>query len=449
MQQLKTQPVDQLAALFNRMGERITALERAAKIGMALSELDDRYVNVTGDVMTGDLTISSPSALFLGSATDRQQINLYSTTYGLGVQSGTEYFRSGSSWSWHRGGVHSSVANDPGAGGTEQMRLSSNRLDLLATTFNMYGSAGNAPFIQAFDGSSIAVPGTRKGYMGWASTLHFYINNEVATGNIYLYPGASAVLIMGIGTTEKVRLDGGGVLNVGRTTNSAYYTDAGIDLRPSGQFLATNEAVNTFPWLVRIGAALAAGQRFLSLRTATSGTGTEIGSITMATTTSCAFNTTSHGPFKGNVTDLDDDEAIARIMRWRPVAFQWKLDADGNLDENGQPSGEVQHGFIAQEMNEVNPSAVTPGMGTWDEHLAWRELHRVWQSASKLHADWLGADESKRGPEPEVPDDPGDSPFLAWMGDWTHLVPDLAAAVQAIVRQNVALAARVEALEAA
>jgi hypothetical protein len=65
----------------------------------------------------------------------RQNINLWGNgIYGIGVQSGTQYFRTDgnapfggtSGFSWHSGGVHDNGANAPGAGGAELMRLSTN-----------------------------------------------------------------------------------------------------------------------------------------------------------------------------------------------------------------------------------------------------------------------------------------------------------------------------------
>jgi hypothetical protein len=54
----------------------------------------------------------------------RQMINLYQTTYGIGVQASTFYFRTNSSFNWYRGGAHSDFANNAG-GGTRLMRLGS------------------------------------------------------------------------------------------------------------------------------------------------------------------------------------------------------------------------------------------------------------------------------------------------------------------------------------
>jgi hypothetical protein len=50
-------------------------------------------------------------------------LNLYQAGYGIGVQNFTDYFRSGSDFSWFTNGVHNDGQNNPGAGGTEMMRL--------------------------------------------------------------------------------------------------------------------------------------------------------------------------------------------------------------------------------------------------------------------------------------------------------------------------------------
>lgn len=60
-------------------------------------------------------------------------IKLYDTNYGIGVQGGTQYFRSDFHFAWYRGGVHSDAQLDPGAGGTRLMYLnSSGQLTVLA-----------------------------------------------------------------------------------------------------------------------------------------------------------------------------------------------------------------------------------------------------------------------------------------------------------------------------
>ena len=56
--------------------------------------------------------------------TTRQMINLYEQTYGIGVQSSTIYFRTGSQFAWYKGGSHNNNLAEP-SGGTLQMMLDS------------------------------------------------------------------------------------------------------------------------------------------------------------------------------------------------------------------------------------------------------------------------------------------------------------------------------------
>jgi hypothetical protein len=72
------------------------------------------------------LTIAPPGKLTFGAQT-RQMIDLWgSGEYGIGVQGGVHYFRTGppgGMYAWYLGGTHSDTQNDPGPGGTRQMRL--------------------------------------------------------------------------------------------------------------------------------------------------------------------------------------------------------------------------------------------------------------------------------------------------------------------------------------
>jgi len=82
----------------------------------------------------GGVHLNGDTSQFYGSST-RQMINLYGTTYGIGVQSGTLYFRTSptGAYSWHRGGSHDNATNSAGAGGVEMMRLNATGLRVNGT----------------------------------------------------------------------------------------------------------------------------------------------------------------------------------------------------------------------------------------------------------------------------------------------------------------------------
>ena len=71
----------------------------------------------------GDANINNTGGIYFGNTT-RQMVNLWGTQYGMGIQNGTEYFRSGDAYAWYRGGSHSNNQFDPG-GGVLAMRLDS------------------------------------------------------------------------------------------------------------------------------------------------------------------------------------------------------------------------------------------------------------------------------------------------------------------------------------
>jgi hypothetical protein len=82
----------------------------------------------------GGVHLNGDTSQFFGSTT-RQMINLWGTSYGIGVQSFTHYARTDAngSFSWFRGGTHSNNANSPGTGGVEMMRLNSGGLRVNGT----------------------------------------------------------------------------------------------------------------------------------------------------------------------------------------------------------------------------------------------------------------------------------------------------------------------------
>jgi hypothetical protein len=53
----------------------------------------------------------------------RQMVDLYSNTYGIGVQSDTQYYRTPSSFAWFKGGSHHDAQFNPGTNGTAMMVL--------------------------------------------------------------------------------------------------------------------------------------------------------------------------------------------------------------------------------------------------------------------------------------------------------------------------------------
>jgi len=100
--------------------------------------------------------------------------------------------------------------------------------------------------------------------------------------------------------------------------------------------------------------------------------------------TNIAYNTSSDRRLKRNIHDLSDSEAIQQIMQIKPRLFEFK------------ESDIVQLGFIADELQQVVPTAVTG--------------------------------------EPNEVDDDGDPKYQ--MVDYARVTPILAAAIQSVIRKT-------------
>jgi len=77
----------------------------------------------------GGVRLEDSTSLFCGSTT-RQMLNLWGTAYGVGVQAGMQYCRSGGNFAWYHGGVHSDTYGDPGSGGSMLMSLTDSFLSV-------------------------------------------------------------------------------------------------------------------------------------------------------------------------------------------------------------------------------------------------------------------------------------------------------------------------------
>jgi hypothetical protein len=89
-------------------------------IGYQNDHLTDSVI--FGNSRLGKVVIPNPTTLDFGSSV-RQMLNLWGTQYGIGVQSGTLYFRSNDHFAWHRRGTHSDIGLEPGSGGARLMSL--------------------------------------------------------------------------------------------------------------------------------------------------------------------------------------------------------------------------------------------------------------------------------------------------------------------------------------
>lgn len=118
------------AAFSSLAGTAPFSVSNSTKVTNLNSDLLDgidsaAFLQKSGGAMTGPLGIANATALSFGNQA-RQMINLYNADYGIGIQSGTQYYRTAGQFAWFHGGAHNDAAYNAGAGGTTLMTLSSN-----------------------------------------------------------------------------------------------------------------------------------------------------------------------------------------------------------------------------------------------------------------------------------------------------------------------------------
>ena len=196
----------------------------------------------------------------------------------------------------------------------------------------------------------------------------------------------SGVMDFTTGGTHRVRLDASGNFLYNKTGSSE--ANPGVEIRPTNTVFATRN--DNAPTYVANNATNISGVAFISCHIASG----EIGKIARVTNTSAIqFVNISDERWKGNIRDIDDDEALDFVERLRPRAYQERLGKNGLFSAKGKPSGPVIHGFVSQELYEVQPMAVVP---------------------------------------PENDDEP-------WMSGTAVLIPDIVAAVRALTHKVRAL----------
>ena len=136
----------------------------------------------------GGVHLNPATRLYFGQQT-RQMINLWGTSattpneFGIGVQSGTTYFRSNSNFCWHKGGTHNDNFCTPGGTGTVQMALRDTAAattavgHLYAATFNTGSDRAVKTAIESINPRSVlrkvlAMPITSWAYKTDNTTRH-------------------------------------------------------------------------------------------------------------------------------------------------------------------------------------------------------------------------------------------------------------------------------------
>jgi len=156
----------------------------------------------------------------------------------------------------------------------------------------------------------------------------------LATGEMGISTGSASAIKFNTNSAERMRITSGGDVFVGNTTGS-FSTVNGALIGATGRFLGTctNDATIAGSRLGSDG-NVAAWYRGVTL----------VGQISV-TASSCSFTNLSDYRVKENVTPLTN--ALSKVSKLKPCTYTFTLD------------GAAGEGFIAHELAEVVPQAVT------------------------------------------------------------------------------------------
>jgi len=107
------------AASFVGNGSGLTNITASVFSGGTVANATTFSSTVT---FNGNMSTNNTAVFSMGSGT-RQMLNLWGTTYALGVQNNTLYYRSAGTFRWFRGGVHNNNEGQAGTGGVQAMVL--------------------------------------------------------------------------------------------------------------------------------------------------------------------------------------------------------------------------------------------------------------------------------------------------------------------------------------
>ena len=220
-------------------------------------------------------------------------------------------------------------------GGTERMRIdSSGNVGIGRTSpaakLDVAGDIRSSNYFQLSSGSDAKYYGVGSALTGIYASTDLAIWN-VSAGNTVFYQNGA----------ERMRINSAGNLYVNTTTalspDNAYLSVAGSSSLPGITVLG-----GSGPWAIKVGTVDTTSTRYMI--GICNNSGATIGGIT-TNGSNVAYNTSSDYRLKEDIQPMTG--ALAKVLQLKPVTYKWKS------------NGEDGEGFIAHELKEVCPHAVS------------------------------------------------------------------------------------------
>jgi hypothetical protein len=181
---------------------------------------------------------------------------------------------------------------------------------------------------------------------GTGTSDGFFVGLAKSNGtDAYVYQRENTNMIFGTSDTERMRIDSSGNVCIG---NSVANTVSNYSNQPGGGYVASDShfefATTSNRSAVEIGKNNANDGELITFRKQ----GTTVGNVSV-TSSGTTYNTTSDIRLKIDIEPIAD--ATDKVMAMNAVTHKWK----------DNPESDAVHGFIAQEMVDIIPEAVSQG----------------------------------------------------------------------------------------